>query len=207
MIAFSPPSSSTRRLLDGMAACAASSPGANLKVGDLHAALMDSAVIGYIRAPKRGAWRVHPSSLPPCQRRRKRICQRKILAVILNFTNLSSPYHPEIPNFLYKPIYFFPSQIFDGFDSALMKQDNWATKNLKKTKTVLQKHSLKNRKRKLSLGYHQSPRKKRWWLVHLSVILCTKTLNNAHENVNVDMSLAQGQILQKYDFPCTLWAV
>lgn len=90
MIAFSPPSASTRRLLDGMAAFAASSPGANLKVGDLHAALMDSAVIGNIRAPKREAWRVHPPSLLPCQRRRKRICQRKILAVILNFTNLSS---------------------------------------------------------------------------------------------------------------------
>ena len=56
MIAFSPPSPSTRRLLDGMAASAASSPGANLKVGDLHVALMDSAVIGDNRALNREAW-------------------------------------------------------------------------------------------------------------------------------------------------------
>ena len=81
MIAFPPPSASTRRLLDGMVASVVSSPAAILKAGDLHAALMDYAVIGNTRVPKRGAWRVHLPSLPPCQRRRKKICQRKKFSV------------------------------------------------------------------------------------------------------------------------------
>ena len=95
MIAFSPPSASTHRLLDGRAASAASSPGANPNAGDLHVVPMDYAVIGNCNhVLKREAWRVHPPSLPPCQRRRKKICQsqsRKKFSVILNFTNPSTP--------------------------------------------------------------------------------------------------------------------
>ena len=122
MIAFSPPFLSTRRLLGGMAASAASSPGANLKVGDLRAALMGSAVIGYTRAPKREAWRVHPPSLPPCQLRRKKICQRKILSITLNFTNPSTWKTTRDSKRFLKPIFFFLPKF--SMASALMKEDN-----------------------------------------------------------------------------------
>lgn len=45
--------------------------------------------------------------------------------------------------------------------------------------------------------------------------LANENLNNAHKNIHKSsssnlaytMPLAQGQILQKYDFSCTLWAV
>ena len=193
-IAFSPPFSSTRRLLHGMAASAASSPGANLKVGDLRAALMDSAVIGYNCALKREAWREHPPSLPPCQRRRKRICQRKIgcypefykpfLAVFLGK-------HPKIPN-LSRSIFFVPKF---SMASALMKEDNWTTKNLEKAENTSSKQTLKKSQEKIVSWISSISKEKRWRLVHLPLIFRSKNINNAHENVNVDMSLAQGRIL------------
>lgn len=131
MIAFSPPSASTHRLLDGRAASASSA-------GDLHVAPMDYAVIGNCNhVLKREAWRVHPPSLPPCQRRRKKICQsrsRKKFSVILNFTNpstlSSSRETTRYCELFFQPINFCLLRF--SLASALIKVDRRHRKSTKK---------------------------------------------------------------------------